>query len=530
MIQTPKIIYDYKIRIEWGKKAQRSRRLNWALAMAAPITVALLGGMASNKIRIHEFKLPPWEALFERETPTPDSVLRLPVASMSVSVEDEELPGATPLSGPTPLFVPAPEALKLPLEPPTPFRPLAGEEDLHQGAVDEAPPMWMTVKVQRGDNLALIFERLGLSSADLDRIIGLGGDAAGLKRLNPDDNLRFLVRGATLEELVHQLDLGHTLHVRGQEGAFTAETVAEDLHTRIVHATGVISSSLFEAGQATGMTDANIMSLAEIFGYDIDLVLDIREGDQFTVVYEEIFKDGRKVKDGNILAAEFNNQGKRYRAVRYAAEDGNAGYYRPDGASVRRAFIRTPVEFTRITSRFSLQRRHPILNRIRAHRGVDYAAPSGTPVRATGNGTVTVAGRQGGYGHVVILDHPGGYSTVYGHLSRFAKGIKQGSAVRQSQVIGYVGQSGLATGPHLHYEFRVGGVHRDPLNVALPNAQPIAKDKLPRFEGATRSALAMLDRAAAIAVAKPPVTPEVGITPAALPTQPSPNVTAAVGR
>jgi murein DD-endopeptidase MepM/ murein hydrolase activator NlpD len=268
-----------------------------------------------------------------------------------------------------------------------------------------------------------------------------------------------------------------------------------------VHASGIIGSSLFEAGQSAGLSDATIMQMADVFGYDIDLVLDIREGDRFSIVYEEIYRDGVKVKNGNILAAEFVNQGKIYRAVRYADADGRAEYYRPDGKNLRRAFIRTPVAFTRITSKFSQHRKHPILNSIRAHKGVDYAAPTGTLVKATGAGKVLFAGWQGGYGRVVTLEHAGGYTTVYGHLSRFAKGIKVGTPVRLGQTIGYVGQTGLATGPHLHYEFRVKGAHRDPLKVALPPSKPITKDNLTDFQSKTKDALAMLDAEAAGAAA-----------------------------
>lgn len=514
MFQTREILYDYKIRIEWGRERQRARRLRLALAMVAPVAVALLGGMASRQLSRHEFHLPPWERLFERDPPTAERILPIPVASESSSAYRAVLAELQPVSDPFApryLIAPAPAFPGLTGEPATgPAQGRGGDEESATGQAAELADAagWQTVTVSQGDNLSLIFERLGLSGNDLDRILGLGGDTATLKTLRPRDNLHFRISDGTLAEMVHEIDLAHTLHVRNTDGAFSAETVEEDLQSRVVNASGEITSSLFEAGQQAGLSDAAIMDLAEIFGFDIDLVLDIREGDRFTVVYEEVLKDGKKVKDGDILAAEFVNQGTAYRAVRYVDRAGVAEYFRPDGQSLRRAFIRTPLAFSRISSKFSLARKHPVLNRIRAHRGVDYAAPAGTAVKATGNAKVRYAGWQGGYGRTVILDHPGGYTTVYGHLSRFANGVKAGRSVRIGETVGYVGQSGLATGPHLHYEFRVNGVHRDPLTVKLPKAVPIAGERLADFKARTRQAVAMLEQASALAASgsNPPRT------------------------
>lgn len=505
MFQTREILYDYKIRIAWGRERQRARRLRLALAMIAPVAVALLGGMASHQLSKHEFHLPPWEGLFERDPPTAERILPIPVASEPPSAYLAVLADLQPVSdpfAPRHLIAPAPAFPGLTGEPTNSMARRRGGDQGPETIPDEefaGAEGWQTVTVSQGDNLSIIFERLGLSGNDLDRILGLGGDTATLKALRPRDNLHFRISDGTLSEMVHEIDLARTLHVRNNDGAFSAETVREDLQSRAVSASGRITSSLFEAGQDAGLSDAAIMNLAEIFGFDIDLVLDIREGDRFTVVYEEIFKDGKKVKDGNILAAEFVNQGKAYRAVRYVGRDGVAEYFRPDGQSLRRAFIRTPLAFTRISSRFSLARKHPVLNRIRAHKGVDYAAPSGTPVKATGNAKVKYAGWQGGYGRVVILDHPGGYTTVYGHLARFANGVKAGRGVRIGEIIGYVGQSGLATGPHLHYEFRINGVHRDPLTAKLPKAVPIAHERLADFKAQTHQAVALLEQASTLA-------------------------------
>jgi len=244
------------------------------------------------------------------------------------------------------------------------------------------------------------------------------------------------------------------------------------------------------------MSDRLIMDLVAIFGWDIDFALDIWEGDQFKVVYEEYYKDKDKVADGPILAAEFSNRGKVYRAVRYTSADGHTGYFSDTGASMRKAFLRTPLNFTRISSGFNLQRKHPILNRIRAHRGVDYAAPLGTPIRATGDGVVVYAGRKGGYGNALILRHGSTYNTLYAHMSRFASGMRRGARVDQGDILGYVGMTGLATGPHLHYEFQVDGIHRNPLTIALPRAEGIAANQVEQFEAATAPLLAQLGESA----------------------------------
>ena len=223
------------------------------------------------------------------------------------------------------------------------------------------------------------------------------------------------------------------------------------------------------------------MEIVNIFGWDIDFVLDIRNGDRFRVLYEELYLDGEKVGEGEIIAAEFWNQGRHLTAYRYQTRDGDVSYFDSDGNSMRKEFIRTPVAFSRISSRFSTGRKHPILNKVRAHNGIDYAAPSGTPIKAAGKGKVIFAGVKGGYGNVLILKHGQRYSTLYAHMRGFAKGIRVGSRVNQSQTIGYVGASGLATGPHLHYEFRIDGVHRNPQTVPLPKASGIASSEKPQF-------------------------------------------------
>jgi len=315
-----------------------------------------------------------------------------------------------------------------------------------------------------------------------------------LRRINPGQSIMIKVddSGHVLG-MVCELDYRSSLHIALENNAYKASLVETKTEVRTATALARISHSLFLDGQAAGLADSTIMELTDIFGWDIDFVLDVREGDQFSVVYEEILKDGEKVKNGRILAAEFVNKGRKLRAVYYSNNDGHSGYYSDSGTAMRKAFLRAPVNFTRISSKFNLARRHPILNTIRAHRGVDYAAPHGTPVRATANGKVIFAGTKGGYGRTIELKHGDAYTTLFGHMSRFARGIKQGVRVRQGQTIGYVGKTGLATGPHLHYEFRVNGVHKNPLKIALPKALPIEKRYYADFQSKVAPLLAQLD-------------------------------------
>ena len=274
--------------------------------------------------------------------------------------------------------------------------------------------------------------------------------------------------------------------------AFNREVTKPVTRSAYVH--GVIKSSLSASAQRAGMSHSMTMAMANIFGYDIDFAQDIRQGDEFDVIYEQKMVDGKVVGTGNILSARFTNRGKTYSAVRYTNKAGSTSYYTADGNSMRKAFIRPPVDFARISSRFSAGRKHPILNKIRAHKGVDYAAPRGTPIKAAGDGKVLLAGRRGGYGNTVIIQHGSTYQTLYGHMQGFAKGVKTGSTVKQGQVIGYIGTTGLSTGPHLHYEFQVNGVHVDPLGQKLPMADPIAKAERQRFMQLSQPLVARMDQ------------------------------------
>lgn len=353
---------------------------------------------------------------------------------------------------------------------------------------------WLSVKVKNRDSISTIIENLGMPKLEWMELMALGKSVSGLRRLQVGDEvlLRKGVDGR-LAELSYELDELRTLQVRRVDNRLEALVVAADLERRQADAHGVIRHSLFADGARAGLSDQMILEMANIFAYDIDFALDLRDGDRFSVVYEQLYKNGEKLRNGNILAAEFVNQGKVHRAIRYVNSNGSASYYSPDGTSLRKAFMRTPVDFARISSGFNLSRRHPILNIIRAHKGVDYAAPTGTPVKASGDGRVHFVGNKSGYGRVVILEHAKSYTTLYAHLSKFKSGLRVGSRVNRGQVIGYVGASGLATAPHLHYEFRVNGVHKNPMTVVLPRGSGLSRKELADWKKANSSVIARLD-------------------------------------
>jgi murein DD-endopeptidase MepM/ murein hydrolase activator NlpD len=359
------------------------------------------------------------------------------------------------------------------------------------------------VQVARGDTLAAIFKRLGLSPAELHALVATSEHGTMLARIRPGQELEIsLDPQGKLAALDYRMDAISTLAMRREGAVFRSELVRPAVETRYATAAGTINHSLFLAGQAAGLSDQLTMQLVEIFGWDVDFALDIRSGDQLAVVYEELYAHGEKVADGDIVAAEFVNRGRTIRALRYTDSQGHTAYYTPDGHSMRRTFLRTPVRFSRISSRFQRKRWHPKLHRVRAHRGVDYAAPQGTPVKATGDGTISSLGRKGGYGKTIILRHGNGYTTLYAHLSRYRRGLRVGARVKQGQVIGHVGRTGLATGPHLHYEFRVRGVHRNPLTISLPKSAPIAATYRDDFARHTRPLLAQLEAVSRLQLAQ----------------------------
>ena len=349
-------------------------------------------------------------------------------------------------------------------------------EKEHTSDIKEAvkPSLKQTVvKIKSGHSLAVIFKKERINHQDLYRIMQKGKSAKILKNLQPGRRLAIESNeNGQLHSLSYQVNRLQSINVNRVNDDFIIETHNKPVEKRTNFSEGIIQSSLFEAGKQAGLSDALTMEMAGIFGWDIDFALDIRQGDKFSILYEEQFIEGKKYQTGTILAAEFTNQGKTFKAIRYTDKSGRTNYYTPEGLSMRKAFLRTPVDFRRISSRFG-KRKHPVLNRMRLHKGVDYAARRGTPIRSSGDGKVIFKGRKGGYGRVVIVQHGSRYRTLYAHMNGFKRGIHVGKRVKQGQTIGFVGSSGRATGPHLHYEFRVNGTHRNPLTVKLPTAAPI---------------------------------------------------------
>lgn len=350
---------------------------------------------------------------------------------------------------------------------------------------------WMPYKIARGQSLSRIFKQLGIDNKHLRAIMKTGPLAKRLRRIKPGQMINFRYVDDVFAGLEYVVSPTYSLLALrdGDSFVFSENKIPYEKQTR--HAAATINSSLFAAAQNAGISGKTTMELAKLFGWDIDFALDIREGDSFSVVYQTLHHEGKKVKDGDILVAEFTNKGKVYRAVRYTDPEGNSGYYNPQGENMHKAFLRTPVDFTRISSRFG-RRYHPKLNKIRNHEGVDYAAPTGTIVRSAGDGKIIFQGTLRGYGKTVIVEHGAGYRTLYAHLHRYNNKQRRGSTVRQGQTIGYVGSTGLATGPHLHYEFLVNGERRDPLTIKFHAANPLNKKYLADFKQKTETYLAML--------------------------------------
>jgi len=365
--------------------------------------------------------------------------------------------------------------------------------------------------VRRNDTLDAIFRRMSLDLGDLSAIRNLPGIRQSLDYLKPGDSIKLTHLDGEVRQLSRRVSETQTLSVERSDDGFTARLSENPVDARVRIASATIDSSLFQAAESADMSDAIALKLANVFAWDIDFVLDIREGDHFTAVYQQIYQDGKYLRDGELLAAEFVNDGKVYRAVRFQ-QGGNVGYYTPQGQPMRKAFLRAPVDFTRVSSEFNPHRLHPILNTIRGHMGTDYAAPIGTPVHAAGDGRVSFEGVRGGYGNAIMLAHGSNISTLYGHMSRFARNLHIGSHVQQGDTIGYVGMTGLATGPHLHYEYLIDGVHKNPQTVHLPGAEPLRAELLQQFKLATAPLLSSLDPA-------PRAAPVAG-SPAGSPTSP----------
>jgi murein DD-endopeptidase MepM/ murein hydrolase activator NlpD len=359
-----------------------------------------------------------------------------------------------------------------------PSRPGAQQSQADQ----TAHTFWREERIQRGDTLARVLARLRVTDDAAMTYLGTAPAARTVFQLIPGRSLRAAttVDGRLLT--LHYLNGERLLTIRRDGESFAAEERTAQFETRVISIAGEIRSSLFAATDALNIPDAVAMQLVEIFSTDIDFHKDLRKNDRFSVVYEALYDGGEAVRAGRVLSAEFVNQGRTLNAVWFESKAGEGTYYTLEGKNIRKAFLRSPLEFSRISSGFSTARYHPILQSWRAHNGVDYVAPLGARIKATADGVVDFAGVQGGYGNVVILRHQNKYTTLYAHMSGFASGIHRGARVQQGDVIGAVGMTGLTTGPHVHYEFRINDVHHDPLSVAMPKAFPIAPEYRAQFQ------------------------------------------------
>ncbi|MEO0576465.1 MAG: peptidoglycan DD-metalloendopeptidase family protein [Pseudomonadota bacterium] len=353
----------------------------------------------------------------------------------------------------------------------------------------------IVLEISQGDTLDGLFRKNNLNIGDLITISQLDAAKTPLRMLKPGDRLTVTHNSeGRVYGITRDLGIEERLTITKGDDGFVAQVVQRPVEYRRVVKHGNIDSSLFESAMAVGLSDRVVMNVAGIFAWDIDFVYDIRQGDSYYVIFEEIWQDGKKIEDGEIVAAEFVNQGDSYKAVRFRNPDGTSDYFDAEGRSVRKAFLRAPVDFKRISSSFNPNRRHPVLNTIRAHRGVDYAAPRGTPIMSAGDGKIIFRGKQRGYGNVIKVQHGGNITTLYAHMSNFHKGQRVGTRVRQGQIIGFVGATGMVTGAHLHYEYQLNGVHRNPRTVPLPQAEPIKAEYREDFERESAPLLDELDQ------------------------------------
>ncbi|TBW49657.1 peptidase M23 [Marinobacter halodurans] len=354
---------------------------------------------------------------------------------------------------------------------------------------------WQRFTIKSGDSLTTLFKKAGFDSGLMFSVIHGDGDASQLERLYAGESIGFAQDGnGELQQVKLTRNRLESLLIERQGDGFTGTILKREPEPRPVYRHGVIDDSLYLSARDAGLNDRLTMEMADIFGWNIDFVYDIRKGDKFEVLYQDLYLDDKRIDTGDILAAKFINRGKETVALRYTDKNGDTDYYTPDGHSLRKAILRTPIN-ARVSSPFNLQRRHPVLGVVRPHEGTDYAAPPGTPIKAAGNGRIVSAGWKGGYGRAVVIQHGDNISTLYAHMRAIAKGIRSGVRVKQGQTIGYLGSSGLATGPHLHYEFRINGKPRNSRTVKLPDASPVPKAEMARFQAQTQTLLTALNEA-----------------------------------
>lgn len=361
-------------------------------------------------------------------------------------------------------------------------------------ATIELPTIWRSMTIRKGDSLTTLFKRLNLDLDILPKISSINKAEYHISNLKPGNKIKFLVKSdQTLDKIDYQIEPAQHLIIDLTEEEPNVSFKKINLESHVHYTTVTIQNSFFAAGKIAGLTDQQIYTLVNYFAWEIDFARDIQPGDALSVLFEDYYLGDKKVASGPVIAASFTNQSKTYEIIRFETPDGDSHYYDANGKSIRKAFLRTPVRYTHISSKFDIRRRHPILHYRRPHEGVDLAAPYGTPIKSTGDGRVTYAGWKGGYGKMIIIRHNAQYSTRYAHMSRFRRNLKVGTRVKQGHTIGYVGSSGLATGPHVHYEFRVNRKPFNPMKIRLPSAHPVPRKYKQQFLAKASGLLAELD-------------------------------------
>lgn len=472
-------------------RAPLSKHLRWLAAVAGLLLAA------------YAMLNPPFAAI--QSAPTPALELAADADAAAASVAPDSAPENAAASGPRPAASrAAPPANFIPTAPRAAAYPTAADAEPGRPAADadQPPPQWKTLRVRRGDSLSSLFARNGFAARDAYAIANLPA-AARLKKIRPGQVLHLAANARG--EIVgarYSMDKLTEIHIRKDAGVFAAEVITRAPEIRRRAARVTIQDSLLQSAKRGNLANKTIYGLIDIFAWQVDFHREIHPGDQLSVIFEEHYLEQEKIDDGPILAAELQLGKRRLRAIRFVDTAGNRNYYAPNGDGIQSAFLRSPLKFGRVTSKFTHKRFHPILKKYRPHRGVDYGARTGTPVRSTGDGVVTMARRNGNYGNTIMIRHGQKYTTLYAHLHGFARGIKRGARVAQGQTIGYVGSTGWSTGPHLHYEFRVNGVHRNPLTVELPKSAPVAARDRPAFLQQAADWVAELERMRRVPVAK----------------------------
>lgn len=456
-----------------------------------------IAGVLNNKLLPHGFPKRHVAAVcaisavmtaFSMSTPANHAVAPRQAIPLQLQLPPESKP-------PAPIDVPATETAAAPLRQASPPVPAerhstdqwasAAQAAPAEGGTPEGEPAqartWTTLQVRPGDSLSLLFQRVGLNDNVVHQLLKSSPQARDLRSLHPGEELELQVLQGQLQAVRYVKSPLETLIIERDGSGFAASKALREPDIQLQYSTARISDNLFNAGAKADLPHSVIMGLANIFGGVIDFVYDIREGDSFSVLFEEQYLDGRRYGAGQITAATFTNRGTEYKAYRYTDSNGETGYFNEAGVSMQKAFLRAPVDFTRISSNYNPARLHPIFKTKRPHRGIDYAAARGTPVYATGAGRVTQASYSRANGNYIVIDHGSGFVTKYLHLNK--KNVKVGQRVRQSQIVGQVGSTGYATGPHLHYEFLLNGTHHNPRTVhqKFPKARVITKSEMTRF-------------------------------------------------